>query len=95
MNNVVLMTNYIMGRMRRVYFMSLPETRHDYKKSRICYTVGDSAAQTIVQLAGGTFLVALLVALGIAHMYIDEEVREQAKRKLAGILGKKRVGCID
>ena len=38
---------------------------------------------------------ALLVALGIAHMYIDEEVREQAKRKLEGILGKKRVGCID
>ena len=31
---------------------------------------------------------ALLVALGIAHMYIDEEVREQAKRKLEGILGK-------
>ena len=31
---------------------------------------------------------ALLVALGIAHMYIDEEVRERAKRKLEGILGK-------
>lgn len=66
MNNVVLMTNYIMGRMRRIYFMSLPETRRDYKKSRICYTVGDSAAQTIVQLAGGTFLVTLMEALGIS-----------------------------
>ncbi len=66
MNNVVLMTNYVMGKMRRLYFMSLPETRHDYKKSRICYTVGDSAAQTIVQLAGGTFLVTLMEALGIS-----------------------------
>ncbi len=66
MNNVVLMTNYIMGKMRRIYFMSLPETRRDYKKSRICFTVGDSAAQTIVQLAGGTFLVTLMGALGIS-----------------------------
>lgn len=60
------MTNYIMGKMRRIYFMSLPETRRDYKKSRICFTVGDSAAQTIVQLAGGTFLVTLMGALGIS-----------------------------
>ena len=34
---------------------------------------------------------ALLVALGIAHMYIDEEVREQAKRKLASLLGEEAV----
>lgn len=66
MNNVVLMTNYVMGKMRRIYFMSLPENRHDYKKSRVCYTVGDSAAQTIVQLAGGTFLVTLMEVLGIS-----------------------------
>ena len=66
MNNVVLMTNYVMGKMRRIYFMSLPENRHDYKKSRVCYTVGDSAAQTIVQLAGGTFLVMLMEVLGIS-----------------------------
>jgi len=66
LNNVVLMTNYVMGKMRRIYFMSLPENRHDYKKSRVCYTVGDSAAQTIVQLAGGTFLVTLMEVLGIS-----------------------------
>lgn len=60
------MTNYVMGKMRRIYFMSLPENRHDYKKSRVCYTVGDSAAQTIVQLAGGTFLVTLMEVLGIS-----------------------------
>lgn len=66
MNNVVLMTNYVMGKMRRVFFMAYPETKRDYKKSRICYTVGDSAAQTIAQLAGGTFLVTLMEALGIS-----------------------------
>ncbi|MDL2301529.1 MFS transporter [Lachnospiraceae bacterium OttesenSCG-928-D06] len=66
MNNVVLMTNYVMGKMRRIYFMSLPENRRDYKKSRVCYTVGDSAAQTIVQLAGGTFLATLMGVLGIS-----------------------------
>lgn len=64
MNNIVLMTNYVIGRMRRVYFMSYPETKKDYKKSRICYTVGDSANQTIVQLAGGTFLATLMTSLG-------------------------------
>lgn len=46
--------------------MSYPETKKDYKKSRICYTIGDSASQTIAQLAGGTFLVSLMSALGIS-----------------------------
>lgn len=80
MNNVVLMTNYVMGKMRRIYFMSLPENRHDYKKSRIFYTIGDSASQTIVQLAGGTFLVALMGALGISdgHMGIIASVSSLA-----------------
>jgi MFS family permease len=40
--------------------MALPESKEDFKKSRICYTTADSAAQTIVQLAGGTFLAALM-----------------------------------
>lgn len=66
MNNVVLMTNFCLGKMRRMFFMSYPETRKDYKKSRICYTIGDSASQTIAQLAGGTFLVTLMGALGIS-----------------------------
>ncbi len=38
---------------------------------------------------------ALLVALGIAHMYIDEEVREQAKRKLAGLLGEEALNGLE
>lgn len=66
MNNVVLMTNFCLGKMRRVFFMSYPETKKDYKKSRICYTIGDTASQTIAQLAGGTFLVTLMAALGIS-----------------------------
>lgn len=66
MNNMILMSYYIMGKMRRVYFMSIPENNKDYKKSRQLYTIGDTAAQTIVQLAGGTFLVALMEALNIS-----------------------------
>lgn len=66
MNNIVLMTNFFLGKMRRTFFMSFPENNKDYKKSRICYTVADSAAQTIVQLAGGTFLVTLMEALEIS-----------------------------
>ncbi len=60
------MTQFVMGRMRRIYFMSVPENKQDYKNSRICYTIGDTAAQTIVQLACGTFLVALMEELGIS-----------------------------
>lgn len=66
MNNLILMTEYIAGRMRRIFFMAYPESRVDYKKSRICYTMGDSMSQTIAQLSGGTFLVMLMEALGIS-----------------------------
>ena len=33
------MTEYIAGRMRRISFMAYPESRADYKKSRICHTL--------------------------------------------------------
>ncbi len=66
MNNLLLFTNYYMGKMRRTFFMSYPETSHDYKKSRVYYTVADSASQTIVQLTGGTFLVILMESLNIS-----------------------------
>ncbi|MFI3237426.1 MAG: MFS transporter [Lachnospiraceae bacterium] len=66
MNNIIFMTNFVLGRMRRIYYMSYPENRKDYKKSRICYSVGDTAAQTIIQLAGGMYLVTLMNALGIS-----------------------------
>ena len=45
---------------------ALPETEEDYEKSRRFYISGDSAAQTIAQLAGGTFLVSLLLSAGFS-----------------------------
>lgn len=46
--------------------MALPESEADYEKSRRRYIVGDSAAQTIGQLAGGTFLVSLMLSVGFS-----------------------------
>lgn len=70
MSNLMYMTSYLLGRMRKIYFMALPENKQDMKKSRVCYTVGDSAAQTIIQLGGGTFIVALMTHVGISDANI-------------------------
>lgn len=70
MNNIMFMTSYLLGKMRKIYFMALPENKRDMKKSRICFTIGDSAAQTIVQLAGGTFIVALMSSVNISDANI-------------------------
>ena len=51
MERLMLDMNWFLGRLRRVYFMALPESEADYEKSRQRYIVGDSAAQTIAQLA--------------------------------------------
>lgn len=50
--------------------MALPESKEDYKQSRVNFTIGDSAAQTIVQLAGGTFLASLMTYCKISDAYI-------------------------
>jgi len=50
--------------------MALPESKSDFKKSRMCFTVGDSAVQTIVQLSGGTFLATLMSYCGISQANI-------------------------
>jgi hypothetical protein len=50
--------------------MALPESKKDLKSSRIYYTTADTAAQTIVQLAGGTFLATLMTHSGISDAYI-------------------------
>jgi MFS family permease len=60
----------MMGQIRRIYFMALPESKKDMKSSRIYYTTADSAAQTIAQLAGGTFLAALMSHSGISDANI-------------------------
>ena len=54
------------GSLYRIYFMALPENETDYEKSRRFYIAGDCAAQTIAQLAGGTFLVSLLLYAGFS-----------------------------
>lgn len=69
-NNLFYLHRYFMGQVRRIYFMALPESKQDLKKSRIYYTTGDSAVQTIVQLAGGTFLAALMSHSGISDSNI-------------------------
>ena len=55
----------------------------------------DVIPDMIVGVGYGDDATALLVALGLAHMYIDEEVREQAKRKLAGIFGEDAVNGLE
>lgn len=66
MDKLMLDMNWCLGRLRRIYFMALPESEADYEKSRRRYIVGDSAAQTIAQLAGGTFLVSLMLSAGFS-----------------------------
>ena len=53
MSKLILDFNWLLGHLRRIYFMALPENEEDYEKSRGYYIAGDSATQTIAQLAGG------------------------------------------
>lgn len=66
MSRLILDVSWLLGRLRRIYFMALPENEADYEKSRRLYIVGDSAAQTIAQLAGGSFLVSLMLSVGFS-----------------------------
>lgn len=66
MERLLLDMHWFLGRFRRIFFMALPESEADYEKSRKRYIVGDAAAQTIVQLAGGTFLVSLMLSVGFS-----------------------------
>ncbi len=69
-HNINIMNKYILAKLRKTYFMSLPENKEDLKSSRKYYTVADSAAQTIAQLAGGTFLATLMTFSNIPDAYI-------------------------
>lgn len=69
-NNLTYMHRYMMGQLRRIYFMALPESKQDLKSSRIYYTTADSAAQTIAQLTGGAFLATLMSNSGISDANI-------------------------
>jgi len=69
-NYKMYMHRYLVGKLRKIYFMALPESKQDMKSSRIYFTTADSAAQTITQLAGGTFIAALLTHSGISDSHI-------------------------
>ena len=69
-NNLMYMQHFFMGKIRRIYFMALPESKHDLKNSRIYYTVADTGAQTIVQLVGGTFLATIMTYSGVSDSNI-------------------------
>lgn len=66
MNGFKLLLYRFLGKFRKTYFMALPENQQDLLRSRKLYTTGDSAAQTILQLTGGTFLVSLMTSIGIS-----------------------------
>ena len=70
LDNLTYMHRYLMGQVRRIYFMALPESKQDFKRSRIYYTTADSAAQTIAQFVGGTFLATLMSHSGISEANI-------------------------
>lgn len=67
---MILWGEYALGKARRIYFMALPESEEDYKKSRNYYIAGDAAHQTMTQLAGGTFLAGLMTHAGISEANI-------------------------
>ena len=69
-NNILFIHRYLLGQMRRIYFMALPESKEDLKKSRVYYTTADSCAQTIIQLSGGTFLATIMSYSGISDANI-------------------------
>ena len=65
-----MLGKYFLGRLRRIYFMALPESKADLKKSRVCYTIGDSAVQTIGNLTAGTIFASLMTNIGVSDANI-------------------------
>ncbi len=70
LDNLMFINSFLLAKLRRIYFMALPENKNDFKKSRVCFTVGDSAVQTIVQLSGGAFFATLMKFCGISDANI-------------------------
>ena len=57
---------YALGKVRRQYFMQLPENESEYQISRKWFVVEGAAASSIGILIGGAFLASLLQALEIS-----------------------------
>ncbi len=66
MNNFTVMYSLLGGKLRRLFFMSYPETNQDYKKSRIYYTTASAALSPVGDLTQGAYLVALMTYLGFS-----------------------------
>lgn len=60
MDKLKMLLFYAGGRLRRRFFMSVPEDEKDYAASRNNYLVAESSSMMTNELAGGTFLVAVL-----------------------------------
>jgi len=65
-----LKAQYILGKLRRQYFMSLPETEEDMKKSRTRFAIGEASSGAVDQIAGGVFIVLLMSYVGISDANI-------------------------
>lgn len=60
MDRLKLLFLYAGGRFRKQFFMSVPENEKEYVDSRNSYVVAETATMMTNELAGGTFLVAVL-----------------------------------
>ena len=65
MDNFLYIYYFIMGRVRRLYFMAVPENKQEFKTSRKLFTVDGATSQMIIQLVGGAFIASLISNLGI------------------------------
>ena len=70
MNNLSFTAKRLLGKIRRIYFMALPEDDSDYQRSRNYYIAADSAAQTIGNMVGGSYLTSLMLAVGFSDASI-------------------------
>lgn len=67
MGALKLRIQFLLGKLRRIFFMALPENEKDYQKSRRLYIVSDTASQMLSGFAGGVFLVTLMSSVGITE----------------------------
>ncbi|MGL6173422.1 MAG: MFS transporter [Cellulosilyticaceae bacterium] len=58
---------FLLGKLRRQFFMQIPESDLDYHQSLKWFVLDGAMATTIGLLAGGAFLASLLKALGISE----------------------------
>ena len=80
MGTIKLRIQFLIGKLRRIFFMALPENEKDYQKSRKLYIVSDTASQMLSGFAGGVFLVTLMSSVGITEGNIGIILRSEERR---------------